>query len=73
MLGNLLKENLDLLDTFGNMFRKMSTIDDFFDLYEALHYELKIRCQETLSIIAVLNTPLQIEKSNEIPNIITND
>ncbi|CAD8186951.1 unnamed protein product [Paramecium octaurelia] len=73
ILGNLLKENLDLLDTFAKLFRKMQSINEFFDLYEALHYELKIRCEETLVIIGQLDNPSLLEKSNEIPNIITND
>ncbi|CAD8199059.1 unnamed protein product [Paramecium pentaurelia] len=72
ILGNLLKENLDLLETFAELFRKKQSINEFFDLYEALHYELKIRCEETLTIISQLNNPTIIEKSNEIPNIITN-
>lgn len=55
MIGSLLKENLELVDTFANMFKKCNQIDQFIDLYEALHYELKIRCQEASTLINGLN------------------
>lgn len=55
MVANLLKENLELVDAFGDMFKKVSETDQFIDLYEALNYELKIRCNEAYNLVTNVN------------------